>query len=510
MNHKLYLIIIAATLVSACQPKTGPSVLRDGSWTQTASLTPAALTEHLKSFEEGKWTLRVAGAPTCSVDVYHYEYDTVGGRGEAVTASSALMVPHGDDARCSKPNPIVIGLHGTMPDKPYNLADFSRKNPAFVRSGAWAGVYAAQGYIVVAPNFTGLDTSNADYQSYHDANQKTQDVIDALAAAHELLPKVNGQANEDLFLVGYSQGGWLTMATHKELEARGERVTASVPMSGAYAISALVDNVFKGAPVRGSTLYFPMAIRAYQEIDGSIYKDPAEIYNPKYADIVATIFPSDIPHYELIAAGKLPASALFNNQPDLLKRSLSTYVYNTMHNASPASDFDKFLDIYKTGFGSDYLINDDFRIRYLQDIEANPDGMFPNYTTGLAPKTSDIGLRRALIKNDLRNWTPKNPLMMCASPSDGAVDIRFGAEAMLSYWRTPRHAPVPGVVSYLNFEAPIKEDDVFKYLKQSFQAEREEIENGRQWPIWVDPHHQILLPRYCYLAARDYFDRMQD
>lgn len=49
----------------------------------------------------------------------------------------------------------------------------------------------------------------------------------------------------------------------------------------------------------------------------------------------------------------------------LLKRSLSAYVYNTMHNASPASDFDKFLDIYKTGFGSDYLINDDFRIRYL-------------------------------------------------------------------------------------------------------------------------------------------------
>lgn len=512
MKNTIKLSALAAIFLSACQSPSEPAefdTLREASWSQTASLSPEALTERLGTFEEGKWTLRVAGAPTCSVDVYHYEYNTIGGRGEPVTASSALMVPRGDEDHCRNPNPIIIGLHGTMPDKPYNLADFSGKNPAFVRAAAWAGVYASQGYIVVAPNYTGLDTSNADYQSYHQADQKTEDIMDALNAARELLPEVEGQANEDLFVVGYSQGGWLTMALQKELEARGMPITATVPMSGAYALSALVDNIFKGAPVRGSTIYFPMAIRAYQEGYGDVYADPAEVYRADIAGTVATLFPSETPHYEFIANGKLPASNLFNETPDLSGKTISKFVDNVMRNASPATDFEKFAAIYETGFGPDYLINDDFRIKYLQDIEANPDGSFPNYTNGLPPTQSGVGLRRALIENDLRNWTPENPLMMCAGPGDGAVDFRFGAEAMVKYWSNPERAPAPGIVSYLNFESEIESDDPFERLKLSFRAERETIENAQKMPVWVDPYHQIVLPRYCYLAAREYFDAMR-
>jgi dienelactone hydrolase len=513
MQNTIRTSALAALMLSACQyspEPTGFETLRDASWSQTASLTPEALTDRLGTFEEGKWTLRLAGAPTCAVDVFHYEYDTVGGRGEPVTASSALMVPRGDDEQCHNPNPIIVGLHGTMPDKPYNLADFSGTNPAFVRAAAWAGVYASQGYIVVAPNYTGLDTSNADYQSYHQADQKTEDIMGALAAARELLPEVEAQANDELFIVGYSQGGWLTMALQKELEARGMPITASVPMSGAYALSALVDNIFKGAPVRGSTIYFPMAIRAYQEGYGDVYADPAEVYRADIAGTVATLFPSETPHYEFIADGKLPASNLFNDSPDLSEKNVSEFVDNVMRNASPATDFDKFSAIYETGFGPDYLINDEFRIKYLQDIEANPDGSFPEHTTGLAPAQSALGLRRALIKNDLRNWTPQNPLMMCAGPGDGAVDFRFGAEAMVKYWSNPAHAPAPGVVSYLNFEAPIEAGEQFERLKRSFLAERDQIESAQKMPVWVDPYHQIVLPRYCYLAAREYFDALRE
>lgn len=494
---------------SPAQTNQFDSVLRSEAWTQTASLSPEALTERLNGFEEGQWTLRVAGAPVCDVDVYHYEYDTVGGRGEAATASSALMVPRGDNERCSNPNPIVIGLHGTMPDRPYNLADLSGQNPASGRAIAWAGVYASQGYIVVAPNYVGLDTSSLDYQSYHHAKQQTQDVIDALSAARELLPRVSGTANDDLFLVGYSQGGWLTMATHREMEARGIALTASVPMSGVYALSGLVDNIFKGGPVRGSTIYFPMAIRSFQEGYGNVYTDPAEIYNPAIAEDVATLLPSDIPHYTLISEGRLPASHMFSERGAAAPEGLSPFVANILENASPATEPAKFASIYAEGFGVNPLMNDEYRIKYLQDIEANPDGAWPNYTTGTPPSASNVGLRQAVIDNDLRNWTPKIPLMMCGGPGDGASEFKYGGEAMMQFWSDPNRAPEPGIVSLLNFEEPIEAGADFPDLRRNFVEERDQIENGQNWPVWVDPYHQILLPRYCYLAARDYFDGMR-
>lgn len=517
MIHRTCLAALGGMLfaLSSCSTtgtlaESGPtSALRVQSTEQTASLTPEQLTESLGTFEEGRWTLRVAGAPTCSVDVYRYEYNTIGARGEPATASGALMVPRGDDARCSQPNPIVVGLHGTMPDRPYDLSDVSGKNPASTRALAWAGVYASQGYIVVAPNYIGLNTSSTDYQSYHDSKQQPQDVIDSIAAARELLPEVSGKASDKLFLVGYSQGGWVTMATHREMEARGMELTASVPMSGVYALSALVDDVFLGRPVRGSTLYFPLAMRAYQEAYGNIYDDPAEVYNPALSPEIATLLPSDTPHYELIGAGRLPASTLFNDRPDLSGRDLSPFVADIMANASPASDPPQFAEIYKTGFGSDFLFNDDFRIAYLQDIEAHPDGALPIYTTGAPSTSAQHPFRQAAIRNDLRNWTPTKPLMMCGGPGDGAAAFRFGGELMMKYWSDPRHAPGPGIVSLLNFEDPLAEAQDFRALRQNFFAEREAIETARQWPVWVDPYHQFLLPRYCYVAAREMFDQMK-
>lgn len=509
MTHRNVLAAMILLAMTGCQSDPGQQAQAESRLKQTASLMPADLAARLEGFEEGRWTLEMAGPLTCGVDVYHFEYDTVGGRGEKVTASSALMVPRGEDETCKGPSPVVMGFHGTMPDRPYNLADLSGTNPASGRALAWAGVYAARGYIVIAPNYSGLDTSDSPYQSYHHADQQTQDVIDALAAARKLMADVSAQASDRLFLVGYSQGGWLAMATHRELEARDTPPTASVPMSGVYGLSALVDNVFRGSPVRGSTLYFPLAIRSFQEAYGNIYTDPAEVYNPALAETVATLLPSDVPHYRLIADGLLPASNLFNDAPDLSGMDLSPWVAGIMETGSPATTPEAFAEIYASGFGSDYLLNDQFRIAYLKDIETNPDGGFPDYTTGRPPEASSVGLRQAAILNDLRNWTPTAPMMMCGGPGDGAAEFRFGAQLMMQYWSDPAHAPQPGVVTLLDFESEIHEDDPYAGLKRDFLARRDGIETGQAWPAWVDPYHQIVLPRYCYLAARDYFDTMR-
>lgn len=516
MKFSQVLASAGVLILAACQlPVMAPDgrdndhkVLLRGAWTKTTSLSPTDLIARLKAFEEGRWTLAIAGTPTCGVDVFHYEYNTTDGKGVPVTASSALMVPRGADAKCSNPNPVVLAMHGTMPDKSYNLADLSGDNPASARALAWAGVYASQGYIVVAPNYTGLDTSNASHQSYLDAAQQTEDVIDALGAARDLLPSVSGSASDRLFLVGYSQGGWLTMATHREMEARGITLTASVPSSGPYALTAIVDDVFRGRPVQGSTVYLPLAIRAFQEAYGDIYGQPSEVYNPAIAQDVATLLPNATPHHLLIQAGRLPASAVFSNK-SIIPADVSPAVRSILEGESPAKSPASFARVYALGFGANYLLNDTFRVEYLQDIETHADGAWPNYTTGEIPTGSGNGLRRAVIRNDLRGWTPQKPMIMCGGSGDMAAPFRYGGELMMRYWSAPERAPKPGLVSLLDIESPITENDPFGVLKTDFRMRKDQFLREAAMPDWVDPYHQLLLPRYCYTAALQLFETLR-
>lgn len=472
----------------------------------TASLGTDKIAAALQQFEEGTWTLRMGGAPTCGVDIYHYEYTTKGSKGEPVTASSALMVPRGAKGTCSGARPIILGLHGTMPDRSYNLADVSGQNPASARALLWAGLYASQGYIVVAPNYMGLDSSNSAHQGYHDARQQTGDVIDALLTARKILPHVGSSDSKGLFLAGYSQGGWLAMATHREMEVRGMQVTASMPMSGAYAMTAFVDRIFMGYPVKGSTIYLPLAVRSWQEAYGDLYSDPSEIFAKPWSPDIATLLPSTIPIAKLVEQQKLPLASVFRPPSSSKITTTSAWVAKTMANAAPWEPNSRLAPVYALGFGEDALLTDQIRQLYLADVEAHPDDSGILGAVGEPPLSSSLGLRRAAIKNDLRGWTPKSPLTMCGGPGDGAALFEYGGKLMQRYWQEGPRKVRPGIVNLLDIEAPVEAGDKFAVIKQAFSRELPHYEATLNFPANVDVYHQVVLPRYCYLAARMMFD----
>ena len=69
-------------------------------------------------------------------------------------------------------------------------------------------MFAAEGYIVVAPNYLGYDTSTLPYHPYLNGDQQSKDMIDALTAARSALPTSNAPNTRDggkLFITGYSQ-----------------------------------------------------------------------------------------------------------------------------------------------------------------------------------------------------------------------------------------------------------------------------------------------------------------
>ena len=254
--------------------------------------------------------LSLSGNPVCDILIYDIRYETVGGAGEPTTASAALMIPTGLGAGCTGPRPTVLYAHGTTTDRAFSMANMQNTETLFL-----AALFASKGYIVVAPNYAGYDTSALPYHPYLIADQQSKDMIDALTAARTALPLASATLTKDsgqLFITGYSQGGYVAMATHRAMQAAGMQVTAAAPMSGPYALAAFVDAVFYGEVNGDATVSSALLLTAYQKVYGNIYGSPADVFAPQYADGIDSLLPSTTQRSQLYAQGKLREYALFS------------------------------------------------------------------------------------------------------------------------------------------------------------------------------------------------------
>ena len=393
----------------------------------------------------------MSSAPLCDVLFYHIEYATVGGAGEATTASAVFMVPTGPGANCTGSRPFVLYAHGTTTDRDYNMADLQNAETLSL-----AALFASQGYVVVAPNYAGYDTSTLPYHPYLIADQQSKDMIDALTAARTALPlaslttvKDNGQ----LFITGYSQGGYVAMATHRAMQAAGMNVTASAPMSGPYALAAFVDAVFYGEVNGGATVSSTLLLTAYQAAYGNIYSDASGVFEPQYAVGIQTLLPTTTPRSQLYAQGKLPEFALFSLTPPAPEFAALT----------PPSSPANLAEVFALGFGAGNLLQNSYRLSYLQDAQAHPDGGFPALTTGVAAATPALPWRQALQRNDLRNWVPAAPVLLCGGDVDPLV-FWLNTQLMQNYWT----AQAATDFRVLDLEAAAAANDPYANLKQDF------------------------------------------
>ncbi len=112
---------------------------------------------------------------------------------------------------------------------------------------------------IVAPNYAGYDSSKLAYHPYLNVDQESREMIDTLSAASKALSGFLQPVQDSgkLFITGNSQSRHVAMAIHKALQAAGQTVTASAPMSGPYALAAFTDAVFYGNVPLGGMLASP-------------------------------------------------------------------------------------------------------------------------------------------------------------------------------------------------------------------------------------------------------------
>jgi dienelactone hydrolase len=459
---------------------------------QTGSYAPSDLLNLLGGSDLGKTFLQLAFTPSCSITVYHLTYYTTDPGGNITQASGALMVPSGSTAGCSGGLPLVLYAHGTTTDRDFNIADLSASDSE--EGVLLAAVFAAEGYVVVAPNYLGYDISTLAYHPYLIAAQQSKEMIDALTAARAALPTSAAPQTSDggkLFISGYSEGGYVAMATHSAMQSAGMLVTASAPMSGPYTLAAFGDAIFEGQVSDSATENVTLLAVAYQKAYGDIYSSPADLFESKYAATIEGLLPSTTSVSELVAAGEFP-SALFNSTPP--SQSYAAY--------TPATAPAQFAAVFAAGFGSNDLVNNTYRGTYLSDALANPDGGFPNVTTGLPAAAPGVTLRQELKGNDQRNWSPGAPTLLCGGDGDPTVFF-FNTTLMQSYW-SAHPPPIAPVV--LDLDSAPTTNDPYATLKSEFAAAKALVELDGGQPAVLAAYHATLVPPFCISAVKSFFD----
>jgi hypothetical protein len=442
--------------------------------------------------------LSLSGTPVCDILMYDIKYETVGGANEATTASAALLIPTGFGANCTGARPIVLYAHGTTTDRAFNMANLQNTETLFL-----AALFASKGYIVVAPNYAGYDISTLPYHPYLIADQESKDMIDALAAARTALPLASvtlTQDNGQLFITGYSQGGYVAMATHRAMQAAGLNVTAAAPMSGPYALAAFVDAVFYGDVNGGATVSSTLLLTAYQHAYGNIYSSPTDVFEEQYASGIDSLLPSTTPRSQLYEEGKLPEFALFSSTPP--NPALAAYTPPT----TPAN----LAAVFALGFGTGNLLQNGYRLSYLEDAQAHPDGGFPAITTGVAAAAPGLAWRQALKVNDLRDWVPTAPVLLCGGALDPLV-FYANTSLMQNYWAS--HAPASASISVLDLEAAAASNDPYADLKQDFAiakalvaatAVEQGATDGGAFAV-AEAYHAELVAPFCFAAVKSFF-----
>ena len=407
-----------------------------------ASVNAATFQSQLAATSTGAQLLELTGAPTCGVDFYYVQFWTVGGAGETTESSGALMVPTGAAPNCSGPRPIVEYAHGTQSNKALNIADIT--NTSNTEGILIAAMFAAQGYIVVAPNYAGYDISTLGYHPFLNAAQQSGEMMDMLTAARTALPNTLSSATSDngqLFVTGYSEGGHVAMATVRAIQAAGQKVTAAAPMSGPYALEAFADLVFFGGVDIGSTEFAPLLVNSYQNSYTNVVTGANPAFSSTYPNAQTTL-PSDTPLDTLFSENLLPETSLFDQTTPVvsipgdavLSAELTALLAVPPTPALPTS---AQTPIFQLGFGNPYLIENNFRVAYVEDAATDPDGALPTPTAGVprAAAAPSFGFRKDLYENDLRTgWAPESPMLLCGGDQDPTVYFSVNAGTMQAYW----------------------------------------------------------------------------
>jgi pimeloyl-ACP methyl ester carboxylesterase len=175
---------------------------------------------------------------TYDVATYRITYLTLDADGREQAASGLLAAPVRPRG---VPGPLLSWQHGTL------FRDAEAPSNALLPTEPPIQL-AAAGYLVVAADYLGYGASKGLAHPYLLSAPTASAVLDLLVAARNWRLRNGVAGNGQLFLAGYSEGGYATMAAHRALESQNaadnslrSELVLSVPGAGPLHLAATLD-----------------------------------------------------------------------------------------------------------------------------------------------------------------------------------------------------------------------------------------------------------------------------
>ena len=242
-----------------------------------------------------------------NVSLYKIVYETLDGYGNIALASGVIGIPQNSDYAYG----IVSWQHGTIikKDSVSSVTGFNLLSM----------ILSSTGYVYVEADYLGLGVSEG-LHPYCLEIPSANSVIDMIRAARNFCNTSEQiQLNEQLSLIGYSEGGYATLAAQKMIEENYSdefEITISLPMAGPYDMSGtMVDVMLNSTQSYGKPYYLPYVLLAYIE-----YYNLGELNNfflPEYAEILPIWF--DGYHSDSYIDEQLPNPPIQILSPELIQ-----------------------------------------------------------------------------------------------------------------------------------------------------------------------------------------------
>lgn len=216
------------------------------------------------------------------VSVYSVNYP-VNFQGKTITASGVVCLPEAKETFG-----IISFQNGTN-----TLHEAAPSRDIFNGLYTLIESAASYGFIIVIADYIGFGSSEQILHPYYHRESNDLAVANLILAAKELTNERNIQAkcNENIFLMGYSQGGWATLSASKYIEQMvpsGLSVNAISCGAGAYQLIPFCQHVLS-LVTYPTPYYLPYFIEFHRQ--NGMLTDPLSLFfREPYASRIPGLF----------------------------------------------------------------------------------------------------------------------------------------------------------------------------------------------------------------------------
>ncbi|KOH44382.1 alpha/beta hydrolase family protein [Sunxiuqinia dokdonensis] len=153
--------------------------------------------------------------------------------------------------------------------------------------------FASLGFIVVIPDYPGFGDSKQVFHPYLEKDNMVPSLVDLLKATREFVSQdhIVASLNDDLYLMGYSLGGWATLQLQREIETKGledYQLKASSCGAGPYNLNRL-NELIVGKETYPMPYFLAFLMQAYH-VHGEFSNPLNTIFADEYAAKIPGLF----------------------------------------------------------------------------------------------------------------------------------------------------------------------------------------------------------------------------